>query len=163
MQPRPCAFFDRDGVINRKPVPGEYVRHPDEFHLIPAAADWIKIFNGLGYLVIVVTNQRGIARGLMSVSDLDGVHDRMRALLAEAGARVDDVLYCPHEENSCQCRKPAPGMVERAAEEWAIDLERSVMIGDTSRDAELAARCGLRFLRAEEGRIVAPMAVGAAA
>ena len=159
---RPCAFFDRDGVINRKAAPGEYIRNWSECELIPAAADWIRIFNGLGYLVIVVTNQRGIARGHMSAADVEELHERMRGELARTGAHIDDVFYCPHAEGDCECRKPAPGMIERAALKWDIDLTRSVMVGDSWRDQELAARCGLRFLLADEGRIVAPLAAGAA-
>jgi D-glycero-D-manno-heptose 1,7-bisphosphate phosphatase len=160
---RPCAFFDRDGVINRNAAPGEYIERWSDFEFIPAAGDWIRIFNALGYLVIVVTNQRGVARGRMTASEVDDLHERMRAQLAEAGARIDDVFYCPHEENACDCRKPAPGLIEQAAAKWDIDLTRSVMIGDSWRDAELAARCGLRFLQADRGRIVPPMAAGAAA
>lgn len=157
---RPCAFFDRDGVINRNAAPGEYIERWDDFELIPAALDWIRIFNTLGYLVVVVTNQRGVAKGRMTADEVDFLHEQMRSLVARSGARIDDVFYCPHEENACDCRKPAPGLVERAAMKWDIDLTRSVMIGDSWRDEELAARCGLRFLRAEEGRLVAPMAMG---
>ncbi len=160
---RPCAFFDRDGVINRNAAPGEYIERWSDFELIPAAADWIRIFNTLGYLVIVVTNQRGVAMGRMTVEDVEHLHDQMRALLAKSGARIDDVFYCPHEENACDCRKPAPGLVERAVAKWDIDVSRSVMIGDSWRDAELAARSGLRFLQASEGTIVAPMAAAAGA
>src|SRR5262245_31369674 len=131
---RPCAFFDRDGVINRNAAPGEYIERWSDFELIPAAADWIRIFNAVGYLVIVVTNQRGIAKGRMTASEVEDLHERMRAALARSGAQIDDVFYCPHEENTCQCRKPAPGLIEQAAAKWDIDLGRSVMIGDSWRD-----------------------------
>jgi len=153
MTPRAAAFFDRDGVINVAPPAGEYVRRWSEFQLIPAAVDWIRLLNALDLLVVVVTNQRGVARGLMSAAALEEIHGNMRALLAEHGARVDDVLCCPHEENTCTCRKPRPGLVLDAARRWNIDLERSVMIGDTDVDRALAERCGMRFLRARRGRL----------
>lgn len=150
---RPCAFLDRDGVINEKPRPGEYVTSWEEFRIVPAAVDWIRLFNALDLLVVVVTNQRGIARGLMTTQDLEEIHRRMLERLAAAGARIDRVLYCPHEEGSCECRKPKPGLILQARAELDIDLRRSIMIGDSDLDQELARSCGLRFVRVDEGRI----------
>lgn len=152
---RPCLFLDRDGVINVKPPNGGYVRNWDEFHLIPAAVDWVLLFNALDYLVIVVTNQRGVARGLVRAEDLADVHTRMTAELARRGARLDDIFVCPHEEGTCDCRKPRPGLVRQAQERWDIDMSRSLLIGDSESDRQLAVNCGLRFLKAEGGRIVA--------
>jgi D-glycero-D-manno-heptose 1,7-bisphosphate phosphatase len=153
---RPCLFLDRDGVINVKPVDGGYVRAWDEFHLIPAAVDWIRLFNALDYLVVVVTNQRGVARELMSRAAVDDVNARMMEELARRGARIDDVFVCPHEEGTCDCRKPRPGLVRAAQERWDIDLGRSLLIGDSESDRQLAVNCGLRFLMARDGRIVEP-------
>ena len=152
---RRCIFLDRDGVINHAPLPGDYLRSWSEFRLIESIVDWIRLFNRLGYLVIVVTNQRGIARGLMSVDAVEDIHTRMVRQLAERGARIDDVFYCPHElDAGCDCRKPLPGMVRRAAEEWDIDVERSAMIGDSQKDEELARACGMPFIAVADGRIV---------
>ena len=151
---RACVFLDRDGVINEKPLPGEYVTAWEQFRIIPAAVDWIRLFNALDLLVVIVTNQRGIARGLMTINDLEEIHRRMLDDLSAAGAHVDRVLYCPHEEGSCECRKPKPGLVLRAQSELGIDLSRSIMIGDSDRDEELARCCGLRFVRVDDGRVI---------
>jgi histidinol-phosphate phosphatase family protein len=160
---RPCLFLDRDGVINVKPPEGEYVRTWDEFRLIPAAVDWVRLFNAAGHLVIVVTNQRGVARGLMRLEDVADIHARMTAELARRGARVDDVFVCPHEEGACDCRKPRPGLVREAQRRWDIDLGRSLLVGDAESDRQLAVNCGLRFLLARDGHIVEEVAGGAGA
>lgn len=151
---RPCLFLDRDGVINVKPADGAYVRDWSEFRLIPAIVDWIRLFNTAGFLVIVVTNQRGVARGIVRPEDLDEIHDRMIKELAARSARIDDVFVCPHEEGTCDCRKPRPGLIRDAQRRWDIDMERSLLVGDSECDRQLAANCGLRFLRACDGRIV---------
>ena len=151
---RPCLFLDRDGVINVKLPDGAYVRTWDEFRLIPAAVDWVRLFNTVGYLVVVVTNQRGVARGLIRPEDLDDIHARMTAELARRGARVDGVLVCPHEEATCDCRKPRPGLIREAQRRWDIDLGRSLLIGDSESDRQLAVNCGLHFLLARDGHIV---------
>ena len=153
MSGRACVFLDRDGVINVKAPDGEYVRTWTDFHFLPGIADWIRIFNALGLLVIVVTNQRGVALGRMSEADLQVIHGNMLRDLAAQGARIDDVFYCPHAAGVCDCRKPKPGLVEQARARWGIDLAASLMIGDSDSDAELAAVCGLRFLRARDGRL----------
>lgn len=153
MSGRPCVFLDRDGVINVKPRDGDYVRTWGEFQFLPCISDWIRLFNAMDYLVIVVTNQRGVARGLLKDSALSDIHVRMCAQLERCGARIDDVFACPHEEGACDCRKPRPGMVIHAQKKWNIDLSRSLLIGDSDRDAELAGNCGLRFIRVANGRI----------
>ena len=150
---RRCVFLDRDGVINVKAPAGEYIRTWQEFQLIPTVVDWIRLFNVLDFLVVVVTNQRGVARGLVEPADLDEIHRRMVDQLAGEGARVDDVLACPHEEDSCNCRKPRPGLVLEAAEKWNIDVGKSVMIGDSESDRELAENCGMRFVFVRAGQI----------
>lgn len=151
---RRAVFLDRDGVLNMKPPAGEYVRQWSEFRLVPTIAGWIRLFNVLDFLVIVVTNQRGIARRLMRREDVEKIHTNMVAELAALGARIDDIFYCPHDRDECGCRKPKTGMVEQAREKWDIDLAGSLMIGDSDKDAELAARCGMKFLRVDEGRFV---------
>jgi D-glycero-D-manno-heptose 1,7-bisphosphate phosphatase len=144
------VFLDRDGVINEKAAgDDDYIRSPDAFRLLPHIADWIRLFNKLEFLVIVVTNQRGIALGRMSEQDLSAVHRKMIAELSARGARVDDVFYCPHALDSCDCRKPKPGLVYAARDKWNIDLERSLLLGDSECDKILAAACGVPFLRVD--------------
>jgi D-glycero-D-manno-heptose 1,7-bisphosphate phosphatase len=151
---RACVFLDRDGVINMKPPEGGYLRDRSEFRLAPNIADWIRLFRALGFLVIVITNQRGVARGITRPADLEDIHRQMRAELAAAGAMLDDVFVCPHDEGMCDCRKPRSGLIEQARVKWDIDLSRSVVIGDSDVDRQLAANCGLRFIRVDEGRIL---------
>lgn len=159
---RGCVFLDRDGVINVKPPSGAYIGSWDEFHFVPGIGDWIRLFNVLGYLVVVITNQRGIALGLTSRETIETIHRNMVEELALRGARIDDVFYCPHAENACDCRKPRPGLIMQAQQKWGIDLSRSLMIGDTGRDRELAAAVGLPFVLVDEGRIVSTAGVAGA-
>jgi len=142
---RRCVFLDRDGVINIAPAPGRYILRWEDFEFIPTITDWIRLFNTLGYLVIVVTNQRCVARGMISTEALGEIHRRMVEELAARGARIDDVYCCPHEEDACNCRKPKPGMVEAAAAKWNIDLANSLLIGDSPRDRGLARNANLNF------------------
>ncbi|MFG0262386.1 MAG: D-glycero-alpha-D-manno-heptose-1,7-bisphosphate 7-phosphatase [Novipirellula sp. JB048] len=151
---RRCIFLDRDGVINVKANPGEYIRSWDEFHWIPNTLDWIRLFNAMNFLVIVVTNQRGVARGLMTQAHVDAIHQRMVRALAAQNAYIDDVFVCPHEIGACDCRKPQPGMIHAARDKWNIDIGNSLMIGDSDSDGELAHRCGLRFIRVQHGSII---------
>ncbi len=149
-----CVFLDRDGVINHKPPEGDYIRTWAEFQFLPGIADWIRLFNALGLLVVVVTNQRGVARGLIRSENLDEIHRNMTRELASAGARIDDVFYCPHEEATCECRKPLPGMVLAAERKWNIALADSLLIGDSERDRQLAEACGLTFVRVADSHVV---------
>jgi histidinol-phosphate phosphatase family protein len=149
-----CVFLDRDGVINVKQPDGQYVLSWQDFEFLPGVADWIKLFNALGYLAIVVTNQRCVARGLLSQQNLDKIHQNMVNKLSQQGATIDDVFVCPHECGTCECRKPHPGLVERAVQRWDIDLASSIMIGDSASDRQLAKKCGMGFVEARHGRIV---------
>jgi D-glycero-D-manno-heptose 1,7-bisphosphate phosphatase len=148
-----CVFLDRDGVINQNAAPGEYIRSVSEFRLLPNIVDWIRLFNTLGFLVIVITNQRGIALGVITEEDLAAIHQTMLSELAAQGARIDDVFYCPHGFGSCDCRKPKPGMIFAARDKWQIDLAQSLMLGDSDIDEQLAAACGVRFMRVMDGRL----------
>ena len=138
-----AVILDRDGTIN---VLRDYICSPDEIELIDGAADAIKRFHSLGYLVIVVTNQPVIARGQCSFETLSEIHNRLEMLLGEQGAYLDKIYFCPHHPKKgfegeipelkieCGCRKPAPGMLLRAAEEFNIDLSLSYMVGDSEKD-----------------------------
>lgn len=148
-----CVFIDRDGVINVKQPDGQYVCSWDQFVWIPETIDWIRLFNALDFLVIVVTNQRGVARGMLTMKSLEQIHAKMVQGLSDRGAHIDDVQICPHEIDSCDCRKPRPGMVYSAQGKWDIDLSKSIMIGDSESDRQLAENCGLRFVQVREGKI----------
>lgn len=150
---RRCVFLDRDGTINVSPPPGDYLLSWEEFQFLPGIVDWIRLFNALDFLVVVVTNQRAVARGILSVEKLEEINRRMVEALAEQGARIDEVLYCPHAIGECQCRKPAPGMIDAACEKWEIDLDASLLIGDSDADQQLAASRGVKFVRVLGGRI----------
>jgi D-glycero-D-manno-heptose 1,7-bisphosphate phosphatase len=151
---RCCLFLDRDGVVNAAPPAGEYIRRWDEFRLLPEVVSWIRLFKAAGFLAVVLTNQRGIALGQYSEADLLALHEKMRAQLAAQGAILDDILYCPHAEGACNCRKPLPGMVIQAQQKWDIDLSASLLIGDGERDRLLAEGCGIPFALVRDGRVV---------
>jgi D-glycero-D-manno-heptose 1,7-bisphosphate phosphatase len=151
---RRCLFLDRDGVVNAAPPAGEYIQRWDEFRLLPEVVSWIRLFKAAGYIAIVITNQRGIALGRHTESDLRALHERMRAELAAQGAILDDIFYCPHAEGACDCRKPLPGMVIEAQRKWDIDLGASLLIGDGERDRLLAERCGIPFVLVRDGCVV---------
>lgn len=131
---RPAAFLDRDGTLM---VEREYLADPDGVELLPGAAEAVKLLARRGYAIVLVTNQSGIARGLYGEEDYRAVQARLEALLREAGAAVDGAYHCPHHPDftgPCDCRKPAPGLFLRAAEELGLDLARSLYIGDRLRD-----------------------------
>jgi D-glycero-D-manno-heptose 1,7-bisphosphate phosphatase len=137
------VFVDRDGVINRR-LPGDYVRSWEEFAFLPGARAGLRLLRESGRLLIVITNQRGIGRGLMSEADLAEVHRRMQAALAAAGAAVDAILHCPHDLGAnCGCRKPQPGMLTAAFERFAIDAARSWVVGDSLTDLAAGAAAGV--------------------
>jgi D-glycero-D-manno-heptose 1,7-bisphosphate phosphatase len=143
-----AVFLDRDGVINQKPQEGLYVTRWEDFHILPGVIESIALLNRAHFRVIVVTNQRCIAKGLMTIADLEEMHRRMLDSLARAGATIDGVYYCPHEmKPSCDCRKPSPGMLLDAASSHGIDLQASWMIGDSDIDIEAGRNAGCRTVR----------------
>ena len=144
-----AAFLDRDGVINRKAASeGEYVTHWERMQILPGVAEAIALLNRAGYLVIVVSNQRSVAKGLVTAADLDVLHRRMCDELARAGARIDAVYYCPHElQPPCGCRKPQPGMLLQASRTHNLKLSASWMIGDSDTDIDAGKNAGCRTVR----------------
>jgi D-glycero-D-manno-heptose 1,7-bisphosphate phosphatase len=155
------VFLDRDGTINRKAPDHDYVRSPAQLVLLDGAAAAISRLRSRGARVVVVTNQRGVARGLMTLDDLSAVHRELADRLADAGTRVDAIYACPHETGSCDCRKPEPGLFLRAADDDpAIDLASSAMVGDSISDIEAGARLGMTTVLLGEAP---PLADGAAA
>ena len=142
---RRAAFLDRDGVINRKAPEPEYVTTWEEVVILSGVPEAISLLNQSGISVIVVSNQRCVAKGLISIPALEQLHDRMRENLAAQGARIDAIYYCPHEEEpACRCRKPAPGMLLDAARDHNIHLGASWMIGDSVADVEAGRRAGCK-------------------
>jgi D-glycero-D-manno-heptose 1,7-bisphosphate phosphatase len=140
--------MDRDGVINQKAPEGEYITRWEDFHFLPGVTEAIALLNRAGLSVIVVTNQRCIAKGLMTVTDLEKMHERMNDFLERAGAAIDGIYYCPHElGQSCSCRKPAPGMLLEAARCRGIELPASWMIGDSDIDIEAGKNAGCKTAR----------------
>jgi histidinol-phosphate phosphatase family protein len=136
-----AIFLDRDGVINYNRE--DYVKSPEEFVLLPGSAAAVARLTREGHDVFIVSNQAGVGRGRMSREDLEAVTRKMLAGLEAAGARVRGVYYCLHSpEDACDCRKPAPGLLERAAREHAIDLSRSIVVGDHPRDLAAGAALG---------------------
>jgi len=144
-----AVFLDRDGTLI---VERGYITVPEGVELIPGAAAAVVRLREAGWKVFIVTNQGAVAKGLITEDELGLIHFRMIALLAEAGAEVDGVYYCPHHPDGdqigyaveCDCRKPRPGLLERAAGEHGLELAESVMIGDTLRDLVAGRAVGAR-------------------
>lgn len=155
MQPfgptKAAVFLDRDGTIIED---ADYLVHPDQTRLIPGAAAALRRLNDLRIPVVIVTNQSAVARGLASETDVAAVNQRLRDLLAAVGAHFDGVYYCPHHPDigeppyrrACDCRKPLPGLLQRAARELGLNLAASAMIGDNLRDLEAGAAAGCAML-----------------
>lgn len=145
---RRAIFLDRDGVINEKLPEDHYVARPSELRLLPGSVEALQILYRLGYALIVVTNQRGIARGFMTEEDLSRVHDFLRNVLKDKGVFLDGICHCPHETfENCPCRKPQPGMILEAVEHFRIDPAGSYMVGDSPSDVEAGRSAGVITVR----------------
>ena len=143
-----AVFLDRDGVINRGAAEGGYILRWDDFRFLPGVAEAIALLRGAGWKVIVVSNQRCVGKGLLTIAELEAIHRKMNEELAKAGTKLDGIYYCPHEkEPPCDCRKPSPGMFLRAAREHQIELGVSWMVGDSESDVEAGKRAGCRTIR----------------
>jgi D-glycero-D-manno-heptose 1,7-bisphosphate phosphatase len=139
------VFLDRDGVLNRKAPDGDYVKSWDELAWLPGARKAVRLLNIAGALAVVVTNQRGVAKGLMRADDVISIHRRMQDELSQLGARLDAIYFCPHEAGQCRCRKPEIGLFLQARSDLPeIDFSRSFMVGDSLADIEAAHRIGAR-------------------
>lgn len=143
---RRAVFLDRDGLINRQAPPHQYICRTEDFILLPGVPEAIKRLNMAGYLVLVVTNQRGVARGMLSMEQLSEIHNYMNEELARHGARVDGIYVCPHNEGECDCRKPGIGLFLRAERDYPIDRARSWMVGDSDTDVQAGQTYGVRTL-----------------
>lgn len=153
--PRAAVFLDRDGTINREV---NYLARPEQLELLPGAAAGLRRLREAGLGLVVITNQSGVARGYFSEEDVARVHRRLQAMLGEHGAGVDAFYFCPHHPEGqgayrqvCPCRKPGTAMLERAAADLDLDLERSFMVGDSVSDMVAGQRLGLRTILVRTG------------
>lgn len=166
MRIRKAVFLDRDGTIV---VHEPYLSSPDQLKLLPNVAQGIRLFRECGYLIIIVTNQSGVARGFFDEERLTLIHQKLITTLEDEGAMIDDLYYCPHHMEGtidrykvdCNCRKPKPGMLLDAARQHHIDLTQSLMIGDSETDMLAGKNAGcecvlIRNNRMDE-RTTAPM------
>jgi D-glycero-D-manno-heptose 1,7-bisphosphate phosphatase len=152
MTRRPAAFLDRDGVLN---VDHGYVHRPEQLEWIAGAPESVRLLNEAGYYVLVITNQSGVARGFFDEMAVKSFHAHMQNVLAGKDAHIDAFYYCPHHPEgtvkafamACSCRKPRTGMLEQAAREWAIDLNRSFFMGDKDDDMAAAAAFKVRGIK----------------
>ncbi|NUO08763.1 MAG: HAD family hydrolase [Candidatus Brocadia sp.] len=158
MKKRKAVFLDRDGTIV---VHEPYLSSPDQLKLLPNTAEGIRLFREYGYLIIVITNQSGIARGFFDEERLMLIHKKLMGMLEEKGVFVDDLFYCPHHmegiveryKMDCDCRKPKPGMLREAARRHQIDLTQSLMIGDSETDMLAGKNAGCRCVLIRNDRI----------
>ncbi len=139
-------FLDRDGVINKK-IENDYVRKWEQFEFLPNVIEALKILNNFFERIIIVTNQRGIGRGLMNEEDLQDIHKRMLSVFRKEGIKIDKIYYCPHdyEKKICNCRKPKIGMALKAKKDFPdIDFKNSIMVGDSISDVEFGEKAGMK-------------------
>ena len=151
-----AVFLDRDGVINKKPPEQDYVKKWEEFFMLPGIPTAMKKIKDLGYIVIVITNQRGVSRGLMSEQIVNDIHRRINNELKKFGTSIDAFYWCKHSyEDKCNCRKPAPGLIFNAAKDFNIDLKNSFMIGDTKLDYECGKNAKIKtYLMPTDGLLL---------
>ena len=144
-----AVFFDRDGVLN---VDVDYLYKISDLRWIEGAREAVAYLTKLGYKIFVVTNQSGIARGYYTVAQMQELHDFMQQEIAACGGKIAKIYYCPHHKegkvaefaHECDCRKPKPGMLKQAFEEYALDKEQCFLIGDGARDVEAAEAAGIK-------------------
>lgn len=153
---RPAVFLDRDGTLLEE---ANYIAELERLVFFPYSADAVRLLNRAGLAVVVITNQAGIARGIVEESFVGEAHAAITGQLAEAGARVEAYYYCPHHpqgiveryRRACDCRKPQPGMLRRASEELGLDLAASFVVGDKLTDIEAGHAVGARGVLVRTG------------
>lgn len=147
---RKALFLDRDGTIN---IDKGYVHKPEDFIFIDGIIELIKKYNQDGYIVIVISNQAGIARGYYTEDDVIALHKYVDELLLKSDAHVDKWYYCPHHPEfgaDCNCRKPKTGMLEQAIAEFDIDVKQSLLVGDKPWDIECGEKMGIKSIYLDE-------------
>jgi len=155
---RPAIFLDRDGVINRNRT--DHVKSWAEFEFLPGVLDALRRLAQLEWPVVVISNQAIVGRGLVSRQTIDGLNEQMMSVVWSIGGRIDQVFYCPHRpEEHCECRKPRPGLLLKAAKEMELDLSRSFFVGDAESDVLAAQAVGCRPMLVKTGRGFGQMAL----
>lgn len=148
MRLRPAVLLDRDGVLNADS--DEYVKSWEEYHLYPGALEALRQFHDAGLEVYLVTNQAGIGRGVFPYRNLLDIFIRLRLSAHHAGGQIHGIAFCPHrQDEGCACRKPRTGMLLKLAAKYGLDLSRSIMVGDSFTDIQVARKvgCATVFLR----------------
>lgn len=141
---KPALFIDRDGTIN-KDCP--YCKSPEQINIFEDVFDPLKELSKY-FLIIIITNQSGISRGFFTEDDLKEMHEKIKRQISEKGGRIDAIYYCPHlPEDNCNCRKPKTGLVEKAMNDFDIDLKGSFVIGNDDKDVELAKNLKIRSIK----------------
>jgi D-glycero-D-manno-heptose 1,7-bisphosphate phosphatase len=135
------VFLDRDGVINRDSV--NYIKSWSEFEFLPGSLEALKKLTVNGFALIVITNQSVIQRKMVSLKALEHIHEMMKKAVLSSGGEIKDIFFCPHiPEDECGCRKPNPGLILKAGKKHRIDLNASIMVGDSAKDIECARNAG---------------------
>ena len=153
-----AVFLDRDGTLNSDEG-HDYVYKPEDVVFNPGVMEGLKRLKEAGFLLFIVTNQGGIAKGIYTHEDVKKVHDYMCAEFAAYGISIDKIYYCPHHESikSCVCRKPSPYMINLAVEEFHVDKKRSWLIGDGSRDIKAAEAAGIKSIKIHKNQDLTPV------
>ena len=153
LKPENVIILDRDGVLNEKASKGEYITSWENFKWKKGSKEAIKALGAMQYLILLVTNQAGIARGIMTDQDLNKLHEKLKEDVLKLGAEIASIYYCPHHwDDDCDCRKPKPGMLFKAQHDYNLNLSKIYFIGDDNRDGEAAQSAGCKFLKLSENQ-----------
>ncbi|WP_031437777.1 D-glycero-beta-D-manno-heptose 1,7-bisphosphate 7-phosphatase [Methylobacter tundripaludum] len=145
------VLLDRDGVINRDS--DDFIKSPEEWLPLEGSLEAIALLNKQGYKVVVVTNQSGVARGLLDAATLEKIHAKMQRMTAEKGGKIDAIYFCPHgPDDNCNCRKPKPGLLEAFAADHHVSLSGMAVIGDSLRDLQAAQAVGASPILVKTGK-----------
>jgi D-glycero-D-manno-heptose 1,7-bisphosphate phosphatase len=146
-----AVFLDRDGVINENRE--DYIKSVEELKILPGAVEALARLSKAGFRTVIISNQQGVGRGLITPESLDQINRKLLSEMAKGGASISGIYYCPHlKEEDCSCRKPKPGMLFKAADELGIDTKNSVFIGDTQGDIEAGRSAGCTTLLTLSGK-----------
>ncbi|RXQ96819.1 HAD family hydrolase [Ancylomarina salipaludis] len=145
-----AIFLDRDGVINSD-IGHYYIYKIEDFIINKGIVNSLKRFQEAGYMLFIISNQGGVAKGIYSCEDVDNIHAHLEAKLLEDNIRFQEIYYCPHHDSvaACKCRKPSPYMINQAVRKYNIDLKTSYLIGDSKRDIEAAEAAGIKGIKIE--------------
>ncbi|OGH51528.1 MAG: hypothetical protein A3H17_01605 [Candidatus Levybacteria bacterium RIFCSPLOWO2_12_FULL_37_14] len=153
LKPKKIILLDRDGVIDEKPPKAEYVKNWSEFKFLPGTIEALKLLNKKGYQIIIISNQAGIGRGVMTEEDLKEIHRKFLEACAKESINIVGIYYCPHNwDEGCFCRKPKPGMLFKAAADHSFDLTKAIFIGDDERDKQAGQAANCPTILLQQGR-----------